>query len=310
MDQSEISRVSEDLFPGSQAKRCKVHHYRNSKIFTIDLLGKSHRKIVAKAFSSHNPSHVLNEFENLSRFKRECRDLRISAPKPLYADPERGFFIMSYVKGTNLSYFLHHIKHADKDYLNMAAELSAVALAKYHSIFMQQGAGPSIDKTVREDDINCCIKENVGILQECSLNFMVKPFFDFSSWNIIMDGDAGSKLYLIDFPKTNYIFTPHLDIGRFRFGLELIKQYPPAKILGMNLWDVDTFYDMFLNRYCREMGLLPNEKDIELIRCFVRANIMRSHDLGRKDKYSWQSRLEKLYLQTFSKNWLRHDIYH
>jgi hypothetical protein len=63
-------------------------------------------------------------------------------------------------------------------------------------------------------------------------------------------------------------------------------------------------YDRFLERYCQEMRFVPNEEDQRIINCFQKANIRRSQDLQRKDKYSWQSRLEKIDLQTFSKSWL------
>ncbi|MDM7912927.1 MAG: hypothetical protein QUS09_07510 [Methanotrichaceae archaeon] len=59
-----------------------------------------------------------------------------------------------------------------------------------------------------------------------------------------------------------------------------------------------------MDRYCQEMRFVPNEEDQRIINCFLKANIRRSQDLQRKDKYGWQSRLEKLYLQTFSKSWL------
>lgn len=262
------------------------------------------RRIVVKSSNQYNPKHVLSEYENLSKFGRGCKDPEISAPEPLYVDPEKGFFIMSHIDGTNLSYFLHHLRPASWDFLKDSVELSAVALARFHSIFRIPGEAISIDGTVKEDDINRCIIENAGKISQCNLNIWAKPFFDFSSWNIMIEGDGGPKLYLIDFPKTEYIFTPHLDLGRFRFGLELIKQYPPAKIFGMNLWDVDSLYGLFLKRYCKEIGLVPNENDLQLIGCFTRANVKRSQDLSRKDKYSWQSRIERLYLQTFSKSWL------
>lgn len=305
MDKSEVLKSVEKLFSGSRIKRCRVYPYRNSRIFVISLLHNGdQQRIVVKSSNYHNPEHVSSEFGNLTNFSRGCNDPRISAPEPLYVDSEKGFFIMSYIDGTNLSYLLHHLRPASWDYLKDSVELSAVALARFHSIFSMPGEEVSIDGTVREDDINQCIKENAGRISQCNLNLIVKPFFDFSSWNIMMDKGKGSKLYLIDFPKTNYVFTPHLDLGRFRFGFELIKQYPPAKIFGMNLWDVDSLYDIFLKRYCEEMGLSPNENDLQLISCFTRANIKRSQDLSRKDKYSWQSRIERLYLQTFSKSWL------
>ncbi len=301
-----IARSIEQLFPGAQIKGCKLRPHKNSKIFILDLLhGDERHRVVIKSSNAHSPVKVAREYSNLSHFNRDCRDSRISSPAPIFADPEGGFFVMGYIDGINLSYILHELRPSSRDYLESAIELSAVALARFHCIFKKADDMPfNIDAASREEDINRCIAENAESIELCNLQLRVTPFFDFSSWNIVM-GKNGSKLYLIDFPVTEYVFTPHLDLGRFRFGLELIKQYPPAKFLGVNRWDVDALYGRFLERYCSEMNIAPNEDDLKLINCFLRANIRRSQDLHRKGKYGWQSRLEKLYLQTFSSKWLK-----
>jgi len=305
MDRS-ITRSLQQLFPDAEIETYRVRPYRNSRIFILDLLqGDDRHRIVVKSSNTYNPIAVESEFRNLSRFRLGCKDGSVSSPQPLFADPENGFFIMSYINGINLSYMLHEMKPVGRDFLNHAAELSAVALARFHSIFRRPDDDPiSADAASKEEDINRCIAENVERVSSCNLQHKVTPFFDFSSWNILLDKE-GSKIYLIDFPRTDYVFTPHLDLGRFRFGLELIKQYPPAKFLGVHRWDVDALYGRFLDRYCCEMNIAPNEDDLRLINCFLRANVRRSQDLHRKGKYGWQSRLEKLYLQTFCSEWLK-----
>jgi hypothetical protein len=305
MDRS-IAGSIEQLFPGSQIKCYKIRPCRNSRIFILDLLqGDSLHRVVVKSANSYSPWQVTREYDNLSLFNRECRDPFISSPQPLFADPKRGFFIMSYIDGINLSYMLHELWPVGRDYLESAVDLCALALARFHTIFQRADDLPLyIDPASREEDINRCMAENAGKISCCSLQQKVTPFFDFTSWNVILDKD-GSKLYLIDFPKTDYVFTPHLDLGRFKFGLELIKQYPPAKFIGLNRWDADALYGRFLDRYCSEVGITPNENDLRLINCFLKANIRRSQDLNRKGKYGWQSRLEKLYLRTFCGDWLR-----
>jgi hypothetical protein len=304
MDHS-ITRSIEQLFPDSQIRGCKMRPYKNSRIFILDLLqGDERHMIVVKSSNSYSPQQVAREYNNLSLFNRDCTDPLVSSPKPLFADPDRGFFIMSYIDGINLSYMLHELRPTSRDYLENAVELCALALARFHSIFQKKDDAPLfIDGASKEEDINRCMAENAGKISNCRLSLKVTPFFDFSSWNIMMDKED-SKLYLIDFPKTDYVFTPHLDLGRFKFGLELIKQYPPAKFIGLNRWDVDAIYGRFLDRYCREMRVTPNGDDLRLINCFLKANIRRSQDLHRKGKCGWQSRLEKLYLQTFCRDWL------
>ncbi len=305
MDRS-ITRSLKQLFPDAEIEKYRVRPYRNSRIFILDLLqGDDRHKIVVKSSNTYNPVAIESEFRNLSRFRLGCKDGIVSSPQPLLADPKNGFFVMTYIDGINLSYMLHELKPVGRDFLNHAVELSAVALARFHSVFRRPDDDPiSVDAASKEEDINRCIADNIERISSCNLQLKVTPFFDFSSWNILLDKE-GSKIYLIDFPRTDYVFTPHLDLGRFRFGLELIKQYPPAKFLGVNRWDVDALYGRFLDRYCREMNVAPNEDDLRLISCFLRANVRRSQDLHRKGKYGWQSRLEKLYLQTFSGKWLK-----
>jgi len=300
-----ITRSIERLFPDSQIKGCKMRPCKNSRIFILDLLqGDERHRVVVKSANSYSPRQVAREYDNLSLFSKNCKDPMVSSPQPLLVDPESGFFVMSYVDGTNLSYMLHELRPSSRDYLENAVELCALALARFHSIFQRADDEPlSVDPDSKEEDINRCMTENAGKISGCSLQIRVTPFFDFSSWNIMM-AKEGLRLYLIDFPKTDCVFTPHLDLGRFRFGLELIKQYPPAKFIGFNRWDVDALYGRFLDRYCREVRVTPNEDDLRLINCFLRANIRRSQDLQRKSTAGWQSRLEKLYLQTFCREWL------
>ncbi len=305
MKGSDVLKSVERQLPGTRVKGHRAYPYRNSKIFIIDLLqeGDSQR-IVVKLSRNFTPQQVALEFENLSRFYWGCKDPQISSPEPLFLDQKKGILAMKYVEGTILSHMLHEIKPVSRDLLHRAVDLSAAALARFHCIFCwPEGEPISIDPTVLEEDLNQCIVENQERIDDCNLQLRVTPFFDFTSWNIMIE-ESGSKLYLIDFPRVNYVFTPHLDLARFRFGLELVKQFPPAKFLGINRWDVDRLFDRFLAEYCRKMHVALNENDLRLIDCFRKANIRRSRDLKRKGRCGWQPRLEKAYLETFCREWL------
>jgi hypothetical protein len=153
-------------------------------------------------------------------------------------------------------------------------------------------------------------------MAECNLRSRVTPFLDFTSWNILVNNDISKserldnnrpnkmRLFLIDFPRLDYVCTPHLDLARFRFGLELIKQFPPSKFFGLNRWNVDSFYDRFLASYCREMGVALNGDDIWLISRARKAYIRRAQDLARKGRCGLQPKLEQMYLRTFCRDWL------
>ncbi len=315
MNSSEAQRYVERRFPGFTVKSHMPHPYRNSKIFIFDLRrGRSREKIAVKISRNYKPSQVALEFENLSRFYSDCKDPQISSPEPLFVDADRGILAMRYVEGISLSYMLHEIKPVSCEYLNRAIDLSAIALARYHNLFCWPEDKPfSFDSQAAECDINHFLAISRERIGECNLRARVTPFFDFTSWNIIinngrtkrgLDGKDDMHLYLIDFPRLNYVCTPHLDLARFRFGLELVKQFPPAKFLGINRWEVDRLFDRFLSVYCRRIGVTPNRDDLRLIGMARDANIRRAQDLTRKAKFGWQPRIEKAYLRTFSREWL------
>lgn len=265
--------------------------------------------MVVKISRNFIPHQVSAEYENLSRFHFGCRSDQISSPRPLFVDPQRGILGMSYVDGVPLAHMLHEVRPASSSFIRRAIDLSATALASYHRLFALPEDEPlAIDPTVLEDDLNQCILESRSQLGDCQLRTRVTPFFDFTCWNIMMK-TAGAdhdrpKLYLIDFPRQKYVFTPHMDLARFRFGLELIKQFPPAKFLGINRWNADSLFDRFLDVYCREAHVSPSCTDLQLISTFKNANIRRSQDLMRKGRCGWQPRLERAYLRTFCRDWL------
>ena len=312
MNREEVQRYIEARFPGSKVKSKMTLHCRNSRIFRMNVCyGKTQDEIVVKISRNHQPDEVLHEYANLLRFFRGCKSKVISSPRPLFVDEKTGILAMTSVTGSNLAYMLHEITHVSRSYFNSAIDLSALALAKYHAIFSQDDeAAISIDPVAREDDINHFLEKSRTIIGDCNLNAMVTPFLDFTPWNIIIEDrkcNPESKpmmIYLIDFPRRNYVSTPHLDLARFRFSLELIKQFPPAKFLGINRWDVDLLFDRFLKRYCNEMDVDLNRDDLSLIALGRKAYIRRAQDLSRKGRYGWQPILEQAYLQTFCRQWL------
>ena len=315
MNRGEVQECVEQQFPGFHCKSHMAQLYRNSRIFILDLhRGHSHEKIVVKIARNYHPDQVAYEFENLSRFYRECIDPQISSPEPLFVDAEKGILAMRYVEGIHLAHMLHEIRPVSRECLDQAVDLSAQALARFHSIFCWPDDEPiTSDSSEAEYDINSCLTEGLTRIGDCNLQTRVTPYFDFTSWNIIIknrcagNGSIGTGdmlLYLIDFPRLNYVCTPHLDLARFRFGLELVKQFPPAKFLGINRWDVDRLFDRFLNGYCQRVGVAPNEDDLWLIGRARDANIRRAQDLARKAKFGLQPRLERAYLNTFSREWL------
>ena len=154
---------------------------------------------------------------------------------------------MSYVQVINLAYTLHEIRPASLQYLNCVVDLSGIALAKFHTLFRRGMSHISIDSAAHEDDINQFLDESQERMGKCNLKIMVTSLLDFTSWNIVLKDDhikRSMMLYLIDFRRLDYV-CPHLDLAQFRFGMELIKQIPPAKFFGLNHWDADYPVDRF-----------------------------------------------------------------
>jgi hypothetical protein len=82
-----------------------------------------------------------------------------------------------------------------------------------------------------EKDICNWFLDNCNLASRGALRFKVRPFFDHSAWNLVI-GDS-KTVYLLDFPKALTTSpTPQLDLGRLKFSLEPIKQYP-LRVPGM-----------------------------------------------------------------------------
>jgi hypothetical protein len=311
MNRDEVQEYIEERYPGFKVLGKKTILCRNSRIFMLELCkGQTRDKIVVKISRNYQPREVDLEFANLSRFYYGCKDEAVSSPRPLFVDAENGILAMNYVEGVNLAHMLHEIRPVSLQYLSSAADLSGIALAKFHRLFRRGEDEPvTIDTNAHEDDINRFLAESLELMDRCNLKTMVTPFFDFTSWNIIMSKNS-MRLFLIDFPRLDYVCTPHLDLARFRFGLELVKQFPPAKFFGLNRWDVDSLYDRFLSGYCREMHVALSQDDLWLIARARKAYIRRAQDLARKGRCGLQPKLEQAYLQTFSREWLdQEDVF-
>lgn len=309
MNRQEAQVYVETKFPGWTAKSKTAIPYRNSHVIKLELIkGHDRMEIVVKIARNFQKEEVAREYANLSRFYQRIESPVITSPQPLFVDETQGILAMSHVQGENLAHVLHEIRPKSQSYINSAIDLSAIALARYHEIFCRDDdADISIDCTAREKDINEFLFASQKLIKKCNLRSMATAFFDFTPWNIIIHNNSAEnrmKLYLIDFPRREYICTPHLDLARFRFALELIKQFPPAKFLGFNRWDANRLFERFLDRYCAERQTALNSDDLSLIARAKSAYIKRAQDLKRKGELGWQPRLERAYLQAFSKKWL------
>lgn len=310
MNRDEVIKCVVDRHPASSVRCRMTLPCRNSKVFFLELSRDGKKEcIVVKHSRNHMPQEVATEYANLSRFYTAPKSgfSFISSPRPIFADGENGVLAMSHIDGTLLSHMLHEVRPVSASFLGSAIDLSAHALAEYHRIFRHEHGSLKIDLDAREGDVNRFLAESRPLLSDCNLREMVTPFFDFTPWNIMIKRgsyDDDMRLFLIDFPRRDYICTPHLDLSRFRFSLELVKQFPPAKLFGINRWNVDSLFDRFLSVYCGDMGTGLSSCDRYLIERGRIAYLSRAQDLKRKGSCGWQPRIEMAYLQTFCRDWL------
>jgi RIO-like serine/threonine protein kinase len=298
---SRIIKNVEKLFPEHQINLKRRFETVHSEIFIMELIRSKNdtpQRVLVKFCGSNNSVEVLNEFRNLSIFNKECKDKRILSPKPLRVDPKNGMIVMEYIEGTSLKQLLLKLKPGNKEYLSKIVDLSAIALSKFHYIFRKtEYENILIDSPLLRDDVNTDINNNV-LLSQCNLKIRVKSFIDFAVWNLISH-NIEPKIFLIDFPEKECICTPHLDLARFKFSLEIIKQYPQFRFLKINWWNIDSMYNNFLERYCKEMKVNLNEQDMALINYFMKEYVRKTKNIYADNKSSIRFKLERLYLRRF-----------
>ena len=82
---------------------------------------------------------------------------------------------------------------------------------------------------------------------------------------------------------TDYVSYPSTGSGQAQVQPGTHKAVPPPS--SWDAGEVPSLYSRFLETYCSEVGFNFKEEDHRLIDCFTRANIKRSQDTSRKDKF-------------------------
>ena len=304
-----IAKNLEELFPECQISLNKKFKTVHSEIFVMDIKRKkANQKVLVKFCGLNNSAGVLNEHKLLSIFNSSYNDDIISSPKPLSVDPDNGILIMEYVEGKNLKDLLLKLNLKDKDYLSEIIDLSAIALSRFHYTFREaEYEDISIDSFLLEADVNTNLNNNKEMLSQCNLQIRSKSFIDFAVWNIIIDKEIETKIYLIDFPEQECICNPHLDLARFKYSLAILKQYPQFRFFGMDWWDLNNIYDAFLRKYCAEMKINLNKWDYALINYFERIYARKAKSIYSNNHSNIKFVFEGIYLKSFIKNLLIKD---
>ena len=168
--------------------------------------------------------------------------------------------------------------------------------------FTEKEAGISLNSPFLEPSIDTKYIEEV--LESCRLTQISKSFVDFSVWNVLVGRSDGTKLFLVDFPQSRCMFTPHLDLSKFRLSLRVVKEHPQFRYLRMSWWDVESMFDRFVSRYSEMTGTTLNADDLRMVDFMEREHVIRLRNILDSDTSGLRLTLERLYMNGFMHNLL------
>lgn len=296
-----VKKNVEGLFPNRRVTLTEMFKTTHSHIYVIrleDTSGESEtQEILAKYCKSCSESEITHEFESLRAFSESLNGTTVRSPKPIHVDAVNRIILMEHMRGRSLKNVLLSLKTPNKDYLNEVVDLAADALAEFHRIFPREREAPLTVGALLDDDFN--LEECQNLVNECGLKRKSKAFVDFAAWNMLVDGASGRGLSLIDFPGIDCTFTPHLDLARFRFSLEILRQHPQFKLLRLQTWDLDTIFDRLLTRYSNLIESRPNESDFAIIRLIEQGYARRLSSIYEQGTDDLRKMVEGIYMSDF-----------
>jgi len=270
-----------------------------STILVLDTGQNSNpQKIIAKYCRLSMPGEVKEEYNNILRFHECNKGTLISCPRPIGFDDGRKILFMEYVEGKNLKGFLLNLRPSKEFFLRESADLAALGLSQYHKISTCERSDPlDYDSSYFGKDIHFAIEEDR--IKDRNLDFLVNPFLDYGVWNILISKNPESresKAIIIDFPTRHFTFLPHIDLARMRFSLRILKLHPQFRLLGLSWWDINEFYDTFIERYCQEIAIDMNATDRRIVDWLDGLYLQRILSIYAHERYRARLLLEGAYM--------------
>jgi len=306
---SKILTILESRFPGSAFKTSTKYRTMHSRIYVIDVVDKtgsrSTKKIIVKYCRSSSPDEIDHEFESLLAFRDGCNDSRIRVPNPILVDSANKIIVMDHVGGSNLKELMLKLKLPDGSQINQIIDLAAIALSKFHELFVRENGTHSLASPFleREASLDWYAKH----LPECGLRSLSKSFLDFAVWNILVSNSSGIGITLIDFPARDCISTPHLDLARFKFSLEILREHPQFRFLGIEPWILQELYGRFLGTYLTVTDQRMNDVDYSLISHLEREYARKLKTIYENEESPIRLKLEGIYMKRFLSRLLNDD---
>ena len=225
------------------------------------------REILLKKYHTKPFSQTSNEYFNQELFYYATNVADLTAPKPILIDEQTNSILMEFVNGKTVKSIL--LSDANYQEIFSVIDRCAMLLNSFHKVFKVQDDAkikinsPYIDTLSQDNYFSICNAHN-----NVNLDQIIIPFLDYAPWNII---NSGKKYYLIDFPEINCVCTPHIDIARFIFCINLINHTPNVCKLKMRRgWDFFDVCNRFLKQYLDLQNVELNDDDIELINFYYK----------------------------------------
>jgi len=248
-------------------KKSKHYHSNTYHLTILDSDANCIKEILLKKYHTKPFSQILNEYTNQSSFYFVNGESNYTTPKPIMIDKQTHSILMEFINGTSVkSTLLSNESHQD-----MITSMSrcATLLYSYQNVFTTPDDAPII---INSPYMGTISQENIFSLYKTCKNInltqTIKPFLDFSPWNII---NSGEKVFLIDFPEVNGVCTSHIDIARFIFCMNIIKNTPNFYRLKLKQdWDFNDACCVFLTNYLNLQNAELNNDDEKLIEFFYK----------------------------------------
>lgn len=268
--EGEIQNVVNKVYPDFSLLSISVRKCYHSYIYHITILDKNdnnRKELLLKQYRSKPYSQTVTEYTNQELFYSKSTKLDCTTPKPILIEAESNAILMQYVGGTSLKSIL--LSNETLFNVEKLIDRCADILFFYHNVFtLEKNTAFSIDCPILGRMNQEEILSIYNIYDNFNLKKVIRPFLDFSPWNIIF---SHGITYLIDFPENNCVCTPHIDIARFIFCMNIIKNTPNVFKLKLHQdWDQYEVCNRFLAQYSKRQKLKLNDNDLMLITFFYK----------------------------------------
>ncbi len=291
-----IHNVVAKAYPNSEILSISKRKNYHSNVYHLTVLDNSineEKDLLLKNYHSKPYIQTLNEYTNQTLFYSANDKSDYTAPKPILVDAKTNTILMEYICGVTFrSMLLDSPNHLQTtEIMDHCANL----LYSYHNAFsIQENSVISIDCPILDRISPEKVASICEVYDDINLNMVVRPFLDFSPWNILF---SNGRTYLIDFPENNCVCTSHIDIARFIFCMNIVKHTPNIFRLKLKPdWNLHDVCDRFIAQYSKRQGVRLNDSDLMLIEFFYKEH---AQTLMRilKSSSSLVEKLQYLYLK-------------